>query len=122
VALKYENPAAGDGWAPGDLVELSGSDAPENIHDARLLQHPARVLGENTALVAIDQRRRQKAHRVASLGIRPSVELIVALVDQAGDTAAAESLLERFAQMDPAQLVVTGADRMPASIIREVAR
>ena len=72
------------------------------------------------AIIADLRLLRAARHFVEQLGSRPAVELVVSLVELARDRAAAQAMVERFAQLEPAALRITGADRFPPAPIRAV--
>ena len=71
--------------------------------------------------MAGDLRLRRRILPVVGLGLRPVLELIEALLRLHLSRRKAEALVESFAAVDPAHLVVTGGDKLPPPIIREVA-
>ena len=80
-----------------------------------------RSLAEVTAEVVADMRMRQRVLKVITLGVRPNVELITALVRLHPNPSEAEAVVEAFASIDPLHLAVTGGDRPRPSIVRSVA-
>ena len=76
-----------------------------------------------TVAMITDLRLRRAARRVVEqLGSRAAVELIAGLVELSTDRAVAAALVERFAQLDPNALRVTGADQFPPAPVHVVAR
>ena len=97
-----ENPAAGDGGAPGHLA--GRLDAPEHTQNRRAFQDSAEIGSPRF------ERQIERLHR---LGPRVFGELLAEIAAAAGQHVRVVDLVEEYAELDPEIVRAVGGDRFP---------
>ncbi len=127
---KEKAPPGGSG-APSKFIAAVNSEGPNNTVDlpvSQLLPRDVRpdeipelrAPGQIAAEVVADLRRQRKVLRLHRLGPRATAELLAELGAERSITTIIDQKLERYAQLEPETLAVTGGDEFWPAPIREV--